>query len=67
MGNRRIKSVYQGEKDMNDGKLTLEVLGVANAKANREHITNIYQQLDHLTNRIADLQIEINKLKEKKT
>jgi len=52
---------------MNDGKLTLEVLGVANAKANREHITNIYQQLDHLTNRIADLQIEINKLKEKKT
>ena len=49
---------------MSKGELTLEALGVATAKVNREHITRLYQGLEYLTNRVADLQIEINKLKE---
>ena len=45
--------------------LTLEDLGVPTPEVNREHIKRINQGLEYLTNRVADLQIEINELREK--
>lgn len=44
--------------------LTLEDLGVPTAAINKEYIIRLQQGIEYLTNRIADLQIEINKLKE---
>ena len=34
------------------------------SEVNREHIKRLEQGVEYLTNRIADLQIEINELKE---
>lgn len=45
--------------------LTLEDLGVPTPEINREFIIRINQGLEYLTDRIVELQIELDKLKVK--